>query len=161
MKFLRTIRFDESDESVFDAAAQPGEWAISGAFAFEHLTSADLAGKMKQAFANGFLGLGSFGRSTFTTVATITPEQIAEVEAVLAQHFLERYGAPDLPTAAAAAKEETGFILELCGAAPAGTVFMVRRSFDDNGQIREEYRMVDAKRAPATPSRIWEIADDE
>ena len=34
MKFLRTIRFDMSDDAVFERAAPPEEWAVSGAFAF-------------------------------------------------------------------------------------------------------------------------------
>jgi hypothetical protein len=34
VKFLRTIRFDASDDHVFDRAAEPGEWAVSGAFEF-------------------------------------------------------------------------------------------------------------------------------
>ncbi|MGI9386569.1 MAG: DUF6505 family protein, partial [Methyloligellaceae bacterium] len=37
MKFLRTIRFDESDDHVFDRAAAPDEWAVSGAFAFAEI----------------------------------------------------------------------------------------------------------------------------
>jgi len=31
MKLLRTIRLDPSDKFVFDEAAEPGEWAVSGA----------------------------------------------------------------------------------------------------------------------------------
>ena len=34
MKLLRTIRLDVSDTFVFEKAADPGEWAVSGAFAF-------------------------------------------------------------------------------------------------------------------------------
>ena len=34
MKLLRTIRADASDTFVFERAAEPGEWAVSGAFAF-------------------------------------------------------------------------------------------------------------------------------
>ena len=36
MKLLRTIRLDPSDTFVFERAAEPGEWAVSGAFAFWH-----------------------------------------------------------------------------------------------------------------------------
>ena len=32
MKLLRTIRLDPSDTFVFERAAEPGEWAVSGAF---------------------------------------------------------------------------------------------------------------------------------
>ena len=34
MKLLRTIRLDASDTFVFDPPAEPGEWAVSGAFVF-------------------------------------------------------------------------------------------------------------------------------
>ena len=34
MRFPRTIRLDASDERVFAQAAEPEEWAVSGAFAF-------------------------------------------------------------------------------------------------------------------------------
>lgn len=34
MKFLKTIRFDGSDEFVFDNAAETGSWAIPGGFMF-------------------------------------------------------------------------------------------------------------------------------
>ena len=33
MKLLRTIRLDPSDTFIFDPPAEPGEWAVSGAFA--------------------------------------------------------------------------------------------------------------------------------
>ena len=34
LKFPRTIRLDPSDTFVFERAAEPGEWAVSGAFVF-------------------------------------------------------------------------------------------------------------------------------
>jgi hypothetical protein len=54
MKLLKTIRFDASDERVFELAAMPEEWAVSGAFAFAGLGADAIAGKTRQAFANGF-----------------------------------------------------------------------------------------------------------
>ena len=55
MKLARTIRFDPSDLKVFPRAAEEGEWALVGTFCFAHLNEADLTGKVKQAFSNGFL----------------------------------------------------------------------------------------------------------
>ena len=70
MKLLRTIAFDGSDVRVFDRAAAPGEWAVSGAFQFVDLAPAAVTGKLRQAFANGFLGVSSSGRSTaFTSIS--------------------------------------------------------------------------------------------
>ena len=44
-RLLRTIRFDATDEFVFEQAAGSDEWAISGAFAFAHLSDDDIKGK--------------------------------------------------------------------------------------------------------------------
>jgi hypothetical protein len=43
MRLLRTIRLDPSDTLLFKRAAEPGEWAVSGAFAFAHVDPAALA----------------------------------------------------------------------------------------------------------------------
>ena len=68
MKLLRTVRADTSDTFVFDRAAEPGEWAVSGAFAFAHGDLAELKGKARTAFRAGFLGLESLGRSTLAQI---------------------------------------------------------------------------------------------
>jgi hypothetical protein len=68
VKLLRTIRLDASDSFVFERAAEPGEWAVSGAFAFAHCDQAQLQGKARAAFRAGFLGLGSLGRSTLVQI---------------------------------------------------------------------------------------------
>ena len=57
MKLLRTIRLDPSDTFVFERAAEPGEWAVSGAFAFADIDAAKLEGKARAAFRSGFLGM--------------------------------------------------------------------------------------------------------
>ena len=64
MKLARLIRLDDSDLNVFDAPAEPGEWAVPGTFAFSNWTEDDLSGKARQAFAHGWLGLESFGRGS-------------------------------------------------------------------------------------------------
>lgn len=43
-KLLRTINFDISDAHVFEKAAEPDEWAISGAFEFADLDKSAIAG---------------------------------------------------------------------------------------------------------------------
>ena len=68
MKLLRTIRLDPSDSFVFEKPAEPGEWAVSGAFEFALRDPAGLAGKARTAFRAGFLGLGSLGRSTLVQI---------------------------------------------------------------------------------------------
>ena len=70
MKLPRTVRFDQSDSQVYETAAEDGEWAVPGGFAFADDSAETLTGKRRQAFANGFLGLASFGHATFVTVAS-------------------------------------------------------------------------------------------
>ncbi len=159
MKFLRVIRFDASDEHVFAQTAVADEWAISGAFAFADMDEDDIKGKTRQAFANGFLGLPSFGRSTFATIAEIGDGEMEGIDNLLADHFEAEWGAPGRREAMAAAKEETGFIADLCAEQPVNTVFTLRRSFD-RGEIREEFRNINPPSAPAHAS-IWEVVEDD
>lgn len=161
MKFLRTIRFDASDDNVYEVAAGPDEWAISGAFAFTGLAPEEVKGKLRQGFANGFLGLTSFGRSTFATVAEIDAEELVMVQRTLATHFVERYGAPNKDAALTAAQEEADFVRELCEDSLVNTVFTVRRLFDEDGEIREEFRIVKAPGGQPLHTRIWSIEEDD
>jgi hypothetical protein len=160
VKLLRTIRFDASDERVFEIAAPAGEWAISGAFAFACGDPGGLVGKARQAFANGFLGLGSFGRSTFAIVAEATEPERRESERLLAQHLVARYGAPDLAAALPAAEQEMGFAADLCAAVPINTVFTVRRFVDAAGEIREEFRTIKPPAGEPLHARIWTVESE-
>jgi hypothetical protein len=157
LRFPRTIRFDASDEGVFEPAAAAGEWAVSGAFAFADADPAGLAGKAKQAFASGFLGTTSFGWSTFVAVAEITPEQFEAVVEALARHFVERYGAPSPRAARPAARAEAEFAASLC-AHPINTLLAVERAFGPDG-IVERFRTIKPDRAPGH-TRIWTIDPD-
>jgi Family of unknown function (DUF6505) len=157
MKLLRTIRFDNTDERVFEVAAEPEEWAVSGVFAYAQLEPAEVTGKTRQAFANGFLGVTSFGRSTFTVVAEANPGTREEIEARLAEHFVAHYGAPDLDAAMPAAREEVDFIAELCRDTLINTVFAVRRTFDASGRIKEEFRTITPPAGEPRHARIWTV----
>src|SRR5450631_1050598 len=68
LKFPRTIRLDPSDTFVFERAAEPGEWAVSGAFVFWNTDAAALEGKARSAFRGGFLGVASLGWSTLVQI---------------------------------------------------------------------------------------------
>lgn len=157
MKLLRTIRFDESDTRVFPAAAAPGEWAVPGTFAFADADPERLSRQERQAFANGFLGLGSFGWSTLATVATINADEYAAVIEALAQHLIEEYGAPSHAEAQAAAKEEIDYTASL-SEHPVNTLLSLSR-FMDGDAIREQFRIVQPP--GETPhTKIWEITPD-
>lgn len=160
MKLLRTIRFDSSDERVFELAAAAEEWAVSGAFAYAHLSPSEVTGKVKQGFANGFLGVSSFGRSTFATVADADEAAADEIAFRLARHFVETFGAPDVDAAWPAAREEIDFVLSLCRDVPINTVFTVRRFFAPDGQIREEFRTIKPPTGEPLHARIWTVEPD-
>ena len=160
MKGLRTIRFDPSDLHVFEHAAEPGEWAVPGGFAFAAASAPGLTGKARQAFANGFLGLSSFGRSTFATVSEMSDPEFAEVLHGLARYFVTRFGAPDADAALPQARTELGFACDLCADAPINTIFTLRRHVDNSGDIREEFRIVQAPTERAH-TRIWDVVQDD
>jgi hypothetical protein len=146
MKLARTIRFDESDDNVFAAAAEAGEWAVSGAFAFSNLQQGDLTGKTRQAFANGWLGLDSFGRSTFVAVADATPAERDQCAMRLAAHFVSDWGAPSLEAALPVAQEEVAYMAELCEGHRANTLLIVERSLEEHG-VREAFRVIETSDA--------------
>ena len=146
MKLARAIHFDESDQRVFANPARTGEWCISGGFEFSNWTEGDLTGKARQAFANGWLGLESFGRSTFVAVAEITEaEQQAAIRS-LAQHFVDRFGAPDLDAAMPVATEEVGYMQAMCDDHDANTLLIVERSLVDAG-VNEAFRAIKPQEA--------------
>ncbi|MEZ5844334.1 MAG: DUF6505 family protein [Hyphomicrobiaceae bacterium] len=160
MKLLRTVRFDASDARVYEPAAEPGEWAVSGAFAFQAREPADVTGKAHQAFANGFFALTSFGWSTFAVVAEAKEAEVTGAVDALAGHLVAVYGAPDIAAARPAAREEIDFAAELVRDAPINTVFTVRRTRDATGAITEEFRTIRPPSAEPQHARIWTIEPD-
>lgn len=146
MKLARTIRFDSSDDNVFESPAQPDEWAISGAFAFSNWSEADLTGKRRQAFANGWLGLESFGRSTFVAVAEITQAELDAATQGLADHFVQAWGAPTRADALPVATEELAFMRSLCEDHDANTLLIVERTLVEAG-VNEAFRAIKPQEA--------------
>ncbi len=69
MKFPRCIRLDPSDLNIYRLAAEPGEWAVAGGFAFAEAdpgafdNPGTFNNKDKLAFQSGWLGTESFGRA--------------------------------------------------------------------------------------------------
>lgn len=141
MKLARTIRFDESDLNVFDHPADTDEWAAAGAFAFSNWTEDLLTGKARQAFSNGWLGLESFGRSTFVAVAQIETAEFEALVERLAAHFVEVYGAPDLEAARPVAREELSFMADLCDDHDHNTLLIVERTLTETG-VKESFRAI-------------------
>jgi hypothetical protein len=138
VKLLRTIRLDPSDTFVFERAAEPGEWAVAGAFVFWDDDPAALTGKRRSAFRSGFLGVNSLGWSTLVQIVEAKEADRSEVTEVLARHLVEQFGAPDLGAARKAAVEEVAFAESLCDH-PVDTLIAVHRTVE-GGEIREAFR---------------------
>jgi Family of unknown function (DUF6505) len=138
VKLLRTIALDPSDTFVFEVPAEPGEWAVSGAFRFCDRDPAKLSGKDRAAFRSGFLGVKSWGWSTLAQVVHATEEDRRILVELLAKQLVERFGAPDLSTARLAAEEEVAFAQSLC-THPLSALIAVHRSASD-GEVRESFR---------------------
>ena len=141
MKLARTIRFDESDQNVFARPAETGEWAIPGGFEFSNWTEGELVGKKRQAFANGWLGLGTFGRATFVAVVEMEQAEHDALVQSLAAHFVTYYGAPDVEAASGVAAEEIAFMAELCEDHPPNTLLAVSRELTEAG-VKEQFRHI-------------------
>ena len=146
MKLLRTIRLDPSDTFIFSAAAEPGEWAISGAFVFSDVELATLEGKELSAFRSGFLGVPSLGWSTLAQVVEADAKDRNATIDLAARCLLDCFGAPDLAAAHKAAEEEIDFVASLCDH-PLGTLIAVRRTIE-GGTIREAFRSLRPRGGP-------------
>jgi len=159
MRLARTLRFDDSDEKVFDPPAQPDEWAISGSFEFSNWTEEMLTGKLRQAFANGWLGLESFGRATFVATAQIEQAEYDALIDRLARHFVDTYGAPDLDAARPVAEDELRYMREMCEDHNPNTLLVVTREMVEAG-ISESFRSIKPQEATLDMVAIHGELDD-
>lgn len=146
MKLARAIHFDESDQRVYHSPARTGEWCVPGGFEFSNWSEADLTGKARQAFANGWLGVETFGRVTFVAVTQVEQAEIDALARALAQHFVDVYGAPDADAALPVAREEIKQMVELCDNHAANTLLTVARDLTDAG-VRETFRVIEPQDA--------------
>jgi hypothetical protein len=146
MKLARAIHFDESDQRVYHSPARTGEWCISGGFEFSNWSEADLTGKPRQAFANGWLGLETFGRVTFVAVTQIEQAEVEALTRALAQHFVEIYGAPSIEAALPVARDELAQMIELCEDHAPNTLLTVLRELTEVG-VRESFSVIEAQEA--------------
>lgn len=158
MKLLRTIRLDASDTFVYASAAEPGEWAVSGAFVFWNANVGELAGKARAAFRGGLLGIDSLGWSTLAQIVEAGEDEGEAATALLAQRLIEQFGAPDMASARAAATEEIGFARSLSDH-PVGTLIAVHRWTED-GAVREQFRTL-RRREGEPPLRAFSFLEVE
>ena len=161
MKLLRTIALDPSDTFVFDAAAEPGEWAVSGAFRFYDRDPAALTGKDRAAFRSGFVGVQSWGWSTLVQIVPATADDRRALVDLLAHQLVQKFGAPDLATARPAAEEEVAFAESLC-THPISSLIAVHRAAED-GEVRESFRRLQLREGQDRHDKAFsfmEIEDD-
>jgi len=159
MKLPKTIRLDESDAHAFEHPAPAGEWAIPGGFEFAGADPEAMPAKQRLAFGQGFLGLGSFGRSTLAVVASVTPAEHEQAVAQLTRHLIEAYGAPSEEAGRQAAELEIDFAEELCEGHAPGRLLMVEREIED-GQIIERFRTA-ARPDKLDHTKIWTLVPDD
>ncbi len=158
MKLLRTIRLDPSDTFVFERAAEPGEWAVSGAFAFWASDPSALEGKARSEFRGGFLGVDTMGWSTLVQIVEASRAERANLVEMLARQLVEHYGAPDMDAARAAAEEEVAFVESLCEP-PQDTLIAVHRTYEE-GELRESFRTLQPREGPK-PARAFSFLEVE
>ena len=160
MKLARAIHFDESDTRVFHNPARTGEWCISGGFEFSNWGEADLVGKARQAFANGWMGCETFGRVSFVAVTQIEPQERDTLATLLAHHFVDIYGAPSVEAAIDVAREEIDQMVELCADHAPNTLLTVARELTPAG-VKEAYRVIEAQEADINQFAVHGSLDEE
>jgi hypothetical protein len=143
LRLPRAIRLDPSDTFVFDRAAEPGEWVVSGAFMFHGRDVEGLTAKEKVAFRSGWLGVESFGWSTLAIVTEMTNPEREKALQALATHIHAAFNAPSMEAARDAAAEELAFAASLCEHPPQ-TLLGVQRIYED-GEIHERFRIITAR----------------
>jgi hypothetical protein len=158
VKLIRTIRLDPSDTFVFENAAEPGEWAVSGAFVFWNRDPSMLEGKARAAFRSGFLGVSTLGWSTLVQIVDANEDDRAAVIDTLAKQLVANFGAPTAGDAVAAAEEEVAFVESLC-TQPIDTLIAVHRTFEE-GAVRESFRTL-RPREGAKPARAFSFLEVE
>lgn len=158
MKLAKTIQLDSSDSHVFDRPAEVGEWAIAGTFAFVDSEPEAWSPKQQLAFRTAWLGIASFGHSTFVQVTEISAADYELAVAALAAYLIEEFGAPGQAPAAEAARQEIDDMASLCDH-PPGTLLAITRAITGEN-IVEKTRVITPADNPGA-AKIWAILEDD
>ncbi len=158
MKLAKTIQLDVSDSHVFERPAEVGEWAITGTFAFVDSDPAGWTGKQQLAFRAAWLGIGSFGNSTFVQVAELSPDAYEQAVHALALYLADSFNAPSREAATGAARQEIDDMITLCDH-PPGTLLAIERAFADD-DITEKTSVLAPPRE-AGHAKIWTIEEED
>lgn len=155
MKILRTIQLDDSDLHVLPQAAEPGEFAVTGSFLFSNVDPEKIEGQVKIAFASGWLGVASFGFSTFVQVVDIDPDDYEMACRQLAAALVSQLGAPDVLTAMDAARGEIDDATMIAGDHDEGVLLAIEREPAEGG-VRERVRVIEMQETGSTRP-VWEF----
>ena len=158
MKLAKTIQLDVSDTHVFERPAKVGEWAITGTFAFIDGDPSNWSNKRQLAFRAAWLGIGSFGNSTFVQVVEMSNHEYEQAIQALAIYLADVYNAPNQEAAKQAARQEIDDMVTMCDH-PPGTLLTIERSIADEN-ITEKTSVLAPSGEPAH-AKIWAIAEDD
>jgi hypothetical protein len=162
LKLPRAIRLDPSDAFVFERAAEPGQWVVSGAFLFQDRPLEELSQKGRIALRSGLLGIEDFGWSTLAVVVSVSAEEVEAAQGLLARNFAQRFGAPERE-AMEAARGEIAFAASIADH-PDGTLIAVHRAQED-GAIRERFRTLERRpggpQAVTAAGRVFQFVEEE
>ncbi|MCA1297274.1 DUF6505 family protein [Stappia indica] len=159
-RLLKAIRLDESDTQIFPEVAEPGDWVIPGTFAFRNYTPEGLTGQVRQAFAFGFLSLGTFGWTTLATPAEISDEERDRLVGLLADHFVAEHGAPSREAALPVAEAEIADAMDIASGLEDNDLLTILREIDDDGAVHERFEVVTPPE-DAPHARIWDVDETE
>ena len=95
MNLAKTVQLDPSDLHIFERPAEIGEWAIAGTFSFVDSDPAAWSKKQKLTFQSAWLGIGSFGYSTFVQATAISSSEYEQLLLTLTAHLTDQYMAPN------------------------------------------------------------------
>jgi len=157
MRLAKTMRLDISDTKIFSNPSKSGEWAITGTFSYVDVDYKSLSSKEKIQYKSGWLGLGSFGRSTLVYVTEINEIEHQQIIRQLAEYIFSQFGAPDMLEALKAAHHEVNDMATLCNH-PTGTLLAIGRSVDGM-KITEQVRKVQNSKGD-NHVQIWEITKE-
>ena len=157
MNLAKTVQLDPSDLHIFERPAENGEWAIAGTFSFVDSDPAAWSKKQKLAFQSAWLGIGSFGYSTFVQATTISSAEYEQLLLTLTAHLTDQYMAPSLEAATNAARQEIDDMATLCNH-PPGTLLAIERTMDGQN-ITEKTRIISSSGEHAKP-QVWTTAKD-
>ena len=102
----------------------------------------------------------SLGASSFQTGAKQTLSARDVIATLLAQHFVDIYGAPSIEAARGTALDEIDQMAELCADHAPNTLLTVTRELTPAG-VRESFRMIEAQQADIMQFAVHGHLDDE